>query len=202
MLKHSPIAWVSAGAIALLPPFGCSEHAEEPAVKGNDQQSESSGDRIDHPPPRRVFDSPGGVVAFIVEAPEGWASTLVTGRLVRTDPDRTVWSVTLPMPYGPRRAAALDSGVVVTIDEWLNIKSEHAVVVYGPEGRVIGAHTYDDVRRVMGVDDAEMTARSTSGWWVAGDPVVSGTGDAVLVACAGARLRIDTGDGSLARAEP
>lgn len=165
----------------------------------------SGSDKIRLPDARRVFTSPGGGYALIISTPDGWESKRVEAALYGVGEEtegegerERLWKRTLPYPLGPRHAAVNDAGEVVLIDEWLNVKSDHAVRVIGVEGALVAAHPYERVREVLGVSGRRLLeAAEGGGWWVAGEPRLSGDGSYVYVPAGGRYLRVRLKDGLL-----
>jgi hypothetical protein len=117
---------------------------------------------------------------------------------VRKGGARTVvWKLALPHRPRPRFACVSDDGHVVLLDEWLNVRSELAVTVIGPDGRTLAQHNLEAVRAALGVPSAALAPLATYGVWMASKPLISATGKACEVKAGGRTLSIALSSGAL-----
>ncbi|MGB3203185.1 MAG: hypothetical protein WBA99_19930, partial [Nodosilinea sp.] len=98
-----------------------------------------SRDAIPYPPTLRHEVSPAGtyhLVLTLEQVASGPRRT--TANLFELTGDRCqqVWSHRLPHSYGPRLALVSEGGMVVLLDEWINVASPYAIVVLGPDGAI------------------------------------------------------------------
>jgi hypothetical protein len=157
-------------------------------------------DRISLPPLQAEFLSSQGNFRFIVSTRDNWKSKQGRGRLMRqTDGGlEVVWEGLLPQEYGPRYVSIGRQGEVLMLDEWINVKSEYAVVVLNPQNNRVIQHSFDSVQEVLGVSTSAIVQSATGGsWWLSGPPRLDESGSEAYVPTAGTVLRVDLQTGEL-----
>lgn len=106
--------------------------------------------------------SPSGTVAVRVR-PEVGKGVSIT--VTRGGKDATFRGVN---PEAPVVAFACDDGSVVTLNDWANVGFEHALVIYGPGGRVVADRHLEEL--LLPEELTTKTERSVSSrWWLADD---------------------------------
>ena len=61
----------------------------------------------------------------------------------------TLWTRELPHRPRPRFLLVADGGHVVLLDEWLNVRSNYAAMVIGPDNRVLGQYDLESIRATL-----------------------------------------------------
>lgn len=159
----------------------------------------TTDDRITLPPVRKESQSPGGTYVFAVSTPDNWRSFFATGELfsLAGSSRRLLWSARLAQRYGPRFVLVSDSGVVLMIDEWMNVTSPYAVVIVDAANRPIAQHSTDTVQAALQIPMNRIVEMAAHGPWISVPPRFDGTGERVLVGAAGKTLIIRLSDGAL-----
>ena len=92
--------------------------------------------------------------------------------------------------------AARDSHVVL-LDEWLNVRSNYAAMVIGPDNRVLGQYDLESIRAALGVPIGTVTSFARHGPWIQALPTLTPEGEAVEIASANRVLAIRIRDARL-----
>ncbi|MGB3292173.1 MAG: hypothetical protein WBB01_04155 [Phormidesmis sp.] len=151
----------------------------------------ASTDRLSHPPDRQTFTT--GPYQFVVTPANQWQTPTATGTLYKAE--SRLWQSNLPHEYGPRFALVSSTGQVLLIDEFINVASPYALTLLDPKGTVIAQHSFDDLKRTLGVSSADLTRQATSGWWISAPPTLSAAADSPAIP--GQRALIQTGGTTL-----
>jgi hypothetical protein len=112
---------------------------------------------------------------------------------------KLLWTRELAHRPRPRFVLVGDAGQVVLLDEWLNLRSELAVMLIDKHNRVVAVHGLEAVRTALDVPIAALAPRARHGAWMQATPVVKAQADAVEVAAADRVLVISLRDGALTR---
>ena len=204
----SPIALLVVIALAVVcsgksVSAGGEQAASAQRLAGNNSahaiQMEKEADFVPYPPKSREYVSPAGAYVFTVETHNDWAMPAVVGELTARagTPPSPIWSRLLPQPYGPRFVVVSDSGAVLMVDEWNNVKSQYAILLYDRSGEIVAQYDFDQVHEVMGVDLPQFTKFARHGWWISAAPRMIEGGFATGVPTAGKELRIQFATGEL-----
>lgn len=113
-------------------------------------------DIISKPPKVEKMKSQNGVYAFFVES--NTIANNPIGTLVKkeTKKEKIVWSTSLPNDIRPRSFLVTNHGYVITFDDWRNMASSNAIVVYSNEKKekmrdVVSFHcSTDDIAKFTG----------------------------------------------------
>lgn len=157
-------------------------------------------DAIPYPPILRHETSPAGRYHLILTlGPDAAGRQRTTASLFEARGDRCqrVWSHTLPHSYGPRLALLNDAGIVVLLDEWINVASPRAIVMLGLDGEVKSQHGFDDIVAVTGQSRAEVVDRAVQGFWLGGTPEMNRAGTQLSIPTAGSWLTLDLATGEM-----
>jgi len=156
-------------------------------------------DRITLPDVRREFRSPSGRFAFVVSTRDGWKSLRGTGELfsIMGSVHTPLWARELPQQFGPRFVLISDLGTVLMLDEWINVKSQYAVLLIDRNNRTVKQHDADAVQAAVQVPANDIVRMAKHGWWVSAPPSLNSAGDAARVETAGKILTIRLSDGQL-----
>lgn len=111
---------------------------------------------------------------------------------------RVVWQQALPHRPRPRFVRVSDAGQLVLFDDWLNVRSERAVVVLAPDGRAVAQHDLEAVRAALGVPAAALAPLARHGVWMQSLPRLTAQGDACEVQAGGRTLVVKLPGGELA----
>jgi hypothetical protein len=163
------------------------------------KETERSEDRIRLPPSSSAFTSPSGRYRFELSTPDEWKSKHADARLFRMKEagSELIWEGKLPQEYGPRFVLVAPGGKVLMLDEWINVKSRYAIVLFDPhDGRCV-THRFDAVQAAVGIPAAQIVRMAEHGWWIAGLPALSENGDTAIIPTAGKELAVDLTTGSL-----
>lgn len=162
----------------------------------------SATDRISEPPAREAFSSPGRcyelVISMLGEAEE-WMSSGSRGELFRIEGGErnSQWTMDLPHAYRPRFAFVDDAGVVVLLDQWINVAGPHAVTVLDQDGATVAAYDFYDIAEAIDVPGREIVPLAKHGSWMSTVPQFDSENNAVRVMVARRQLLVHFGDGSL-----
>jgi len=156
-------------------------------------------DRIPTPPVQATFSSPAGNYIFLLSTPDNWKSKKAVGELFHiVDGARTrLWTRTLPHEFGPRFVVVGNSGEVLLLDEWINVKSRYAIMIIDPGNKLVAHHDFDAVQRVLGVRGADIVKKARHGIWITSHPILDGSGEMVSVETADTELTIHLSDGRI-----
>jgi hypothetical protein len=104
-----------------------------------------------------------------------------------------LWRGELPQHYGPRFTYVTQTGDVILLDGWLNIKPPDAVAILnGKQGSLV-SFSYEDVTRSLGVSPAALAEKARFGsWWITNKPSLDASGNLVLIPAGGKTLIVDT----------
>lgn len=159
---------------------------------------EASEDAIALPAPSRVLASPEAQFFLVLRfQPEQRRSQAILYE-VAGDRCQPVWQMLLPHEYGPRYGLVNDQGRVALIDEWINVRSPHALTVLDTAGDVVARYTYQDLQATVGLSDAEILSETQAGWWISEPPQLQDNGQQMSVGIGGQRLQVDLSTGQLA----
>ena len=153
------------------------------------------------PPAFEQRSSPSGAYALEVRlrpqpnafAPRASATLFEVG----SSPRKALWTRELPHRPRPRFFVVGDGGHVVLLDEWLNVRSDLAVMVIDRENRTVAQFDLEAVRAALGVPIAALSQRARHGPWIQETPQLSARGDAVEVTSADRVLSIRLSDGAM-----
>ena len=171
--------------------------------RGNSSEDgDARDDVVPLPELRREYISGNGQYRLSIVTLDNWRTPRAIGELMKTEGSGApLWRRTLPQNYGSKYAVVSDQGVSVMLDEWHNVKSPYAVVMFDLDGRILAQHDVEAVREVLGIELHELTAAARRGWWLASAPSVTEDGTAVTVKAGGRILTIDLIMGEM-RAQP
>jgi hypothetical protein len=144
-------------------------------------------DRVTHPEESRKFVSPNGRYELVVQTFDHWKTRESVAILWKAG--KQVWRQTLPHSHGPRRVTVTDMGVSILLDEWVNIRSDHAVMIVSKEGRPVRSWSFDDVQMLLELPVEEINAKAEWGWWLGGEEVLDV--DCLSVPTGGSHLIVD-----------
>ncbi|MBR0567290.1 hypothetical protein J5J83_14300 [Azoarcus sp. L1K30] len=160
-----------------------------------------AADVIVRPPESETRASPSGT--FVLELalqPQGSPhAPRATATLLRIDASarKVLWTRTLPHRPRPRFVLVGDGGQVVLLDEWLNVRSDLAVMVIDRHNEILAQLDLEAVRAALGVPIADLAPHARYGLWIQTPPTINQQGDAVEVAAADRVLSIRFSDGAL-----
>ncbi|HSM83988.1 MAG TPA: hypothetical protein VLS96_20020 [Nodosilinea sp.] len=156
-------------------------------------------DALPIPPVLRHGGSPAGTYHLVLTLTDadGQRRTVASLYEITDQLCAPLWTQPLPHSYGPRLALVNDAGLVVLLDEWINVASPYAIVVLDPRGEVMAQHGFDDIVAATGATRAEVVDRAAQGFWLGGDPEFSRAGDRLFIPAAGGRLTLDLTTGDL-----
>jgi hypothetical protein len=156
-------------------------------------------DRIALPPTLEEVTSPSGQYVFAISTPDNWKTTKSVGELfeIVDGARRLLWSRSLPHGFRPRYALMGNQGNVLLLDEWINIKSDYAVMVIDRDNQLIAQHDFDAVQTVLGVPGSEIVTVARYGFWIGAPPLVDPSGKSAEVVAGGKTLAIRLADGHI-----
>ena len=156
-------------------------------------------DRIEFPPVRREFDSPGLRHRLVVETTDGWKTPQPSASLYRLDGAKPElrWTQRLPHHHGPRSTIVTDDGRVLLADEIINVNSRYALMLFSPDGRILATHDHRAVIAALGATAAEIAANSRLGTWMTDAPVLAADGRSARIAAGGRALLVTLESGRL-----
>jgi hypothetical protein len=170
------------------------------AENNNDRAQIIDSDRIKLPSATVKFLSPTGEFQFFVTTKDSWATTKGQGKSIASIDNKlqVLWEKTLPQEYGPRYVLVGLRGEVLMLDEKINVKSKHAIVIVNPTGDRTIRYSFDEIEQVVRVPAAIMVARATQGsWWISAPPYLDKSGLIAYVNTAGKVLQIDLVKGKI-----
>jgi hypothetical protein len=155
------------------------------------------------PPARRVFESASRNFALSVSTADQWQtpSARVTLQQLAPAPVRTVWEQTLPQEHGPRRVIVTNQGVVVMVDEWINVPSRFALMILDARGQRVANYSLDELITTLAVPRSAISANATLGIWLSAEPVLTADGGSVSFRVGGRGLIVRLSDGVLTATE-
>lgn len=160
-----------------------------------------TADRGVPPPEREERSSPSGryLLELRLRANANAHAARATATLFELDASgrHALWTRDLPHRPRPRFFAVGDAGQAVLIDEWLNLRSELAVMVIDRKNVTLAQFDLEAVRAVLDVPITSLTPRARHGLWIQAPPQFNTRGDAVEVAAADRVLSIRLSDGAL-----
>lgn len=158
-----------------------------------------AADRIVLPPDSREFRSASGNYVFTLVTVDHWKSRLALAELsVQSGAKSTsLWQKMLPQEQGPRHVLVADSGAVLLTDEWINVPSRHALLLFAPDGRELARYGIDDIVRLLGVSRRTVADHGRLGLWMSAAPVVSSNASVVTIPSGGRKLTLHLVDGQL-----
>jgi hypothetical protein len=159
-----------------------------------------NSDRIDTPPVRREFPSPAGHYRLRIESLDGWRSPQPQASLARRRADGrydTLWTRPLPHHHGPRAALVSDAGQVLLVDEWINVRSRHALVLLDATARELLHATHDQVLAALGVTLDALANQARLGPWLTRAPELTANPLHARIAAGGRVLRVELRSGAL-----
>jgi hypothetical protein len=164
--------------------------------------SDGVRDSIDLPAQRREFASRSRNYLFVLRTEDGWASKRAQGELYELSARgrRLLWRQLLPQEFGPRYLVVSDEGHILMLDEWINVKSQYAVILMGKDGAMIARKRFEDVKDVLRADEAVLVKHGSRGsWWISADPILDAGRNIVSVPAGNGALVIDLTSGALDR---
>ena len=172
---------------------------DDPGRVGGDRGAAGLVDRIELPPGTREFASPGERYVLAVEIQGLPKNKHGSARLYRSTDGRRepVWEARLPHEYGPRYAVVDARGSVLLVDEWINIASRHALVLFDSAGREVAHYGFDDIQRVLEVERRGVSAHAKLGVWMTTPPALDGERGVVTIETSGKVLAVRMSDGRL-----
>jgi hypothetical protein len=163
--------------------------------------AQAAADVMLQPPNREECRAPSGVYSLVIELQphRNVHAARSTATLFRSASprDHVLWARDLPHRPRPRFCTVSDNGYVVLLDEWLNIRSELAVMVIDPQNRMLAQFNLEAVRGALGVPIGALAPLARHGVWIQAPPVISAQGDAVEIAAANRLLSIRLRDGAM-----
>ena len=177
-----------------LPPFEQPENTHSP---------QTDPDFISLPPAQQEFSSPKGQYIFVLSTGDHWVSKQAVGELfeVSEGSRQSLWTRTLPHEYGPRYVLVSHQGQVLLLDEWINVASQHAVMLFSRDNDLVAHHNFDALQEILEVPRANIVDMASYGWWITSPPTLDQPDQAVRVETAGKVLIIKLEDGELSVAE-
>jgi len=163
-------------------------------------QAMPSSDRIDTPPAQREFSSASGRYRLRIESLDGWRSPQPQASLAQRRADgrhETLWTRPLPHYHGPRMALVSDAGQVVLVDEWINVRSRHALVLLNASAHELLHATHDQVLAALGVTLDAVASQARLGTWLASAPELTANQLHARMGAGGRVLRLELRSGAL-----
>jgi hypothetical protein len=116
--------------------------------------------------------------------------------------EQLIWKQNLPHQFGPRYIFVADNGQVTLIEEWINIKSDHAITVINRENQTLAKYSFDDLQRIIGLPSATIVRRAKLGWWISAPPVLETSSHKIKIASSGLFLFIEPSTGAITLSPP
>ncbi len=162
----------------------------------------AGADVILTPPAVEASGSPSGNHIIEIRLPDGAdphaaRSTATLFSVAAGGARSLLWKLDLPHRPRPRFALVADNGIVVLLDEWLNVRSDWAVMVIDRDGRTVARHGLEAVRAALGVPIKALAPLARHGVWMQSLPALSTRGDVCEVQAGGRTLSIALRDGAL-----
>lgn len=155
--------------------------------------SSFSADQLTHPPVQQSFSSAS--YRFTVTTTNRWQTPAATGQLYKNN--QLQWQHDLPHSYGPRFTVVSPNGQVLLVDEFINVASPDALMLYDAAGQLIAHYSFEEIQQQLNLSRAELVAQASSGWWVSSPPKLSPEQDTVLIETGGTTLEIELATGEL-----
>ena len=162
--------------------------------------SQPEADLIDLPPSTRTELSVNRKFEFSVVSTSNWQTPNSRGVLVEINSGKRkiIWQQNLPQQYGPRFILPSDSGQVLLLDDWLNIKSAQAIYIIHPFSGSKTAYSFDQIIKQSGFSASTLTAHARYGsWWIAGMPSLEKGGNIAVIPVAKRNIVVDLNTGKL-----
>ena len=156
-------------------------------------------DSIRLPPARRTFKSPTGNYILVISNGDGWESVTAIGELIEVKSGKQVllWRKSFPQRYGPRYAVVNSSGRVFLFDEWVNVKSPYALMLFDTDGRSIKHYGFEELQRELDIPIDQIVDRANFGWWIMTPPRLEESGNHAVVEVGGTTITIDLENGNI-----
>ena len=151
------------------------------------------------PAASREYCSASRQYCLVLSTADGWKSKHATAVLRRVTKGRaeTLWQKTLPQELGPRIALVADTGEVVWFDEWINVASPMALMLFDPAGKLIRQAGFHDIEKALGVPGSDMVPIAKFGPWMMSPPVLDEPAGRAKVRTGRKTLLIRLSDGRL-----
>jgi hypothetical protein len=156
-------------------------------------------DALPIPPALRHVASAAGAYHLVLTLTEADGQRRTVASLYEATGElcQPVWVQPLPHSYGPRLALVNDAGIVVLLDDWINVASPRAIVVMGRNGAIKAQYSFDDLVEVTGQSRAEVVDQAIQGFWLGGDPEINRAGSHAVIPAAGGQISLDLATGAL-----
>jgi hypothetical protein len=157
-------------------------------------------DAISVPPSPRQFESPSGKhILVLTNLPDRLRTSAELFQIGARAPSgrQLVWRQVLPHERGPREALVTDDGMVVLVDEWINVVSVRAVTVLGVDGRAVAQYPAEQLFAMLSVPRRSISSAAKFGIWMSHEPALSQDGRSVEFRSAGKRLTLTLSDGRM-----
>jgi len=138
----------------------------QPEASQPEASQKLASDQLSHPPINQLFST--GDYRFVVTAINQWQTPDAIGQLYQGD--QLLWEKSLPQQYGPRFVVVGSQGQVLLVDEFINVASPYALMLFGIDGEQVVTHSFEDIQQVLSVSPADLTQQAASGWWVSAEP--------------------------------
>ena len=146
------------------------------------------------PPETRTVESPDGAYRLVLHSSPGGATASLDAT---QNLDVSLWQRDLPHQFGPRIAFVGNRGTVVLLDEWINVFTDHAIVVVDVNGATLTTYATDEIAVFLGRPRSQVAAEAKFGPWMMGVPKLSKDAESVLVPMGDETLSISLSDGSI-----
>jgi hypothetical protein len=192
------LGWVLVGSVAISPTPSDLASLKPPFVLSQ-PLSMIGQDAFPIPPALRHGASPSGDYHLVLTLAEADGRRYTTASLYKATEAvcQLVWSQPLPHSYGPRLALVSDRGIVVLLDDWINVASPRAIVVLDRAGAVMVQHSFDDIVAAIGQSRAAVVDQAAQGFWLAGNPEINRAGSHLSIPTAGGQLTLDLANGEI-----
>ncbi|MEO0824952.1 MAG: hypothetical protein AAFW84_15270 [Cyanobacteria bacterium J06635_15] len=187
------------GVANLTPPTP--EATPEMVTDPSEAPPETGDDVMPLPPTEQTVVSASGQYILEITASDGWDSTRAIAALYRNsanqDARELLWQRSLPQSYGPKYAVVSNQGQVVMLDEWINVASPYAVMVFDQNDNLLSQTSFDRLQTLLAVPRRQIVDQAMQGWWISAPPKLNTESAAVTVKTAGKQLIIDLTTGEL-----
>ncbi len=117
------------------------------------------------PAETRLINSPSGNFSLLVAPSDSQSNAqLMLIKRVANDGLHT-FQFPAVNSHAPASAFVTDDGLVLTLNEWGNLGYDHAIVIYGKDGKVVLDRRLDEVFNAREIDNFLQSASSR--WWLA-----------------------------------